>query len=131
MKKFLQQVVMSPAASDSGRRAPSVMVCAISLLAASLSRADTLPILALHYSADTGANIVGPSQYAARRDYVTDNLAGTRVRIQIPGLPERVNLVDFQIDANSDVLFALDVGVTLGNSYFDPADVIRYSSGGV
>jgi len=93
------------------------------------ARADSLPVLALHYGADTGANIVAPNQFAARNDYVTDDLAGTRLRKTLAGLPERANLADFQIDANGDVLFALDIGATLGGSYFDPADVIRFSGG--
>jgi len=94
------------------------------------ARADTLPVLALQYSADTGANILfAPNQFAARNDYVDDDLAGTRVRKTIAGLPERANLADFQIDANGDVLFALDIGATLSGSYFDPADVIRFSGG--
>src|SRR6185369_10000711 len=56
-------------------------------------------------------------------------LAGTRLRKTLAGLPERANLADFQIDANGDVLFALDIGATLSGSYFDPADVIRFSGG--
>ncbi|QBB70177.1 hypothetical protein ELE36_07265 [Pseudolysobacter antarcticus] len=91
--------------------------------------ADTLPILQLRYSADTGANIVAVGQYASRQDYVSDNLAGSRMRVQIPGLPERSNLADFQVDTNGDVLFALDIGVSLGGTYFYPADVIKYSGG--
>ena len=101
------------------------------LLLPVLALAQSPPISQLQYSADMGANIVGVGQYAARQDYVIDNLvAGNRTRVQIPGLPERSNLRDFQIDKNGDVLFALDVGVTLGGTYFDPADVIKYSGGG-
>lgn len=109
------------------------------LLAALLASQTLLPaagecaqlprITQLRYSADSGANIAGTGQYAARQDYVTDNLAGSRTRVQIPGLPERTNLRDFQIDNNGDVLFALDVGVTLGGAYFSSADVIKYSAG--
>lgn len=92
--------------------------------------ARTLPIVALRYSADTGANIVGPGQFAGRQDYVDDNLIGaSRVRVRIQGVPERANLRDFQIDSNGDVLFALDIGTTLGDTYFDSADVIRWSGG--
>ena len=94
-----------------------------------LSLAQTPAISQLQYSADKGANIVGAGQYAARQDYVIDDLAGNRSRAQIPGLPARANLRDFQIDTNGDVLFALDVGVTLNGIYFDPADVIKYSAG--
>jgi hypothetical protein len=82
------------------------------------------------YSADVGANIVDAGQFAARQDYVVDDLiATTRSRVQIPGLPERANLRDFQVDANGDLLFALDIGAILGGAYFSPADVIRYSGG--
>jgi hypothetical protein len=110
-------------------RLPALLITAGLMQAAAVS-ADSLPVIALRYSADTGANIVGAGQYAARQDYVNDDLAGTRTRVQIPSLPERANLADFQIDTNGEVLFALDVGVTLGGTYFDPADVIRYSGGG-
>ncbi len=99
------------------------------LFAVTPAMAQTPPIAQLQYSSNVGANIVGSGQYAARKDYVTDTLSGTRTRITIPGLPERANLRDFQIDANGDVLFALDIGVTLSGAYFDPADVIRYSAG--
>ncbi|MDR3388002.1 MAG: hypothetical protein P4L92_13220 [Rudaea sp.] len=103
---------------------------ALLVLVPALTLAQTPAISQLQYSADSGANIVGAGQYAARQDYVIDNLgAGSRSRVQIPGLPERVNLRDFQIDGNGDLLFALDVGVTLNGIYFDPADVIRYSAG--
>lgn len=112
---------------------PVSMTIASAVLAACVAfaapaQADS-PILSLYYSADTGANIVGAGQYAARQDYVSDNLAGSRARVQIPGLPERANLGDVQIDKNGDVLFTLDIGATLGATYFHPADVIRYSGG--
>ena len=106
-----------------------VLLIAAGLTTAPTASADSLPVLALQYSADTGANIVGAGQYAARQDYVNDDLVGTRTRVQIPGVPERANLADFQIDANGDVLFALDIGLTLGGTYFDAADVIKYSVG--
>lgn len=106
-----------------------LVACAALPVAAGAS-ASTLPVVQLMYSADIGANIVGAGQFAARQDYVVDDLiATTRSRVQIPGLPERANLRDFQVDANGDRLFALDIGVTLGGNYFDPADVIRYSGG--
>jgi len=99
-------------------------------LCAAVASARQVPIVKLQYSADTGANIVGAGQFAARQDYVVDDLiAASRARVQIPGLPERVNLLDFQIDANGDRLFALDIGVTLSGIYFGPADVIRYAGG--
>ena len=106
------------------------LVASSATLSAMVVQAQLPPISQLQYSADRGANIVGAGQYAARQDYVTDNLvSSSRVRVQIPGLPERTNLRDFQIDRNGDVLFALDIGVTLGSTYFDPADVIKYSGG--
>ena len=107
-----------------------VAIAAYLLLPVALAVAQSPAISQLQYSADTGANIVGPGQYAARQDYVVDNqVSGARTRVRIPGLPERANLRDFQIDSNGDVLFALDVGVTLGSTYFTPADVIKYSGG--
>lgn len=112
-----------------GARLRALLIAVGLTLAATVS-ADSLPVLALRYSADTGANIVGAGQYAARQDYVSDDLVGTRTRVPIPGVPERANLADFQIDANGDVLFALDIGVTFGGTYFHPADVIKYSGGG-
>jgi hypothetical protein len=108
---------------------PIAILSSVLLLCATAARGDTLPVLSLLYSADTGANIVGAGQYAARRDYVSDDLSGVRTRVQIAGLPENVNLADFQVDQNGDVLFALDIGVTLAGTYFDPADVIKYSGG--
>ena len=92
--------------------------------------AQTPAISHLQYSADRGANIVGSGQYAARQDYVTDDLGGNRTRVQIPALPERPNFRDLQIETNGDVLFATDVGFRLSGIYFDPADVIKYSAGG-
>lgn len=83
----------------------------------------------LLYSADTGANIVGAGQYAARKDYVVDDLAGHRSPVAIAGLPDTVDLRDFQVDSNGDLLFAIDVGATLGGTHFDPADVVVRSGG--
>jgi hypothetical protein len=99
------------------------------MLSAMPLQAQLPPIVQLQYSADSGANIVAAGQYAARQDYVIDNIlvSGNRARVQIPGLPQRANLRDFQIDKNGDVLFALDIGVTLGGTYYDPADVIKHS----
>jgi hypothetical protein len=108
----------------------SAIATALTFLPAAFAMAQSPAISQLQYSADTGANIVGVGQYAARQDYVIDNqVTNTRTRVQIPGLPENANLHDFQIDANGDVLFALDIGVTLSGIYFDPADVIKYSGG--
>ena len=87
------------------------------------------PVAQLLYSADVGANIVGAGQYAARKDYVIDTLAGPRVRVTVPGIPDTANLHDFHLDGNGDVLFALDVGATLGGTYFGPGDVIKLSGG--
>jgi hypothetical protein len=79
----------------------------------------------LQYSADIGANIIGPGVFAARKDYVDDDLVGTRLRTQIAGLPDTAILHDFHIETNGNVLFALDIGATLGGTYYSPADVIR------
>jgi hypothetical protein len=100
---------------------------AAALIALPVAAAAPLPLSDLKYSADIGANIVGPGQFAARRDYVLDNLAGARTRVTIAGLPDRANLRDFQLDANGDLLFCLDVGVTLGGTYFRTGDVIKYA----
>lgn len=99
------------------------------LVFAASAAAQSPPIAQLQYSADMGANIVGANSFAARRDYVVDDLAGNRGAVPIPGLPERVDLRDFHIDTNGDVLFCLDVGTTLDGIYFKPADVIRRSAG--
>jgi hypothetical protein len=105
------------------------MAAAAALFCALPVQADTLPVLSLLYSADSGANIVGTDQYAARQSYISDNLAGARSHVTISGVPERANLSDFQVDANDDVLFSLDIGATLGGTYFSAADVIKYSGG--
>jgi hypothetical protein len=111
-------------------RAARTLLAAGMLMACPMAaRSDSLPVVALLYSADSGANIVAANQFAARTDYVSDDLAGTRTRVSIPGLPQRANLADFQVDANGDVLFAVDIGVTLGGTYYFPADVIKYSGG--
>ena len=89
--------------------------------------ADAPAIAHLQYSADVGANIVGPASFAARKDFVDDDLAGTRLREQIAGLPDNVVLHDFHVESDGNILFALDIGATLGGTYYSPADVIRYS----
>ncbi|GAA0716583.1 hypothetical protein [Dokdonella soli] len=99
----------------------------IAILAAQGAGADAPLIAHLQYSADIGANIVGPGLFAARKDFVDDDLAGARQRMQIAGLPDNAVLHDFHIEGNGNILFALDIGVTLGGTYFDPADVIRFS----
>ncbi len=108
----------------------SCLVAVLGLaLFAPLAVAQSPPIFLLQYSADMGANIVGASRFAARRDYVVDTLVGNRSPVSIAGLPDRVDLKDFHIDPNGDVLFCLDIGATLGGIYFRPADVIRRSAG--
>jgi hypothetical protein len=52
---------------------------------AASASADSLPVIALQYSADTGANIVGASQYAARQDYVNDVVNASPVDIDLNG----------------------------------------------
>ena len=91
--------------------------------------AEVPAIARLQYAADIGANIVATNVFAARKDYVDDDLAGTRVRNTIAGLPDTDVLHDFQRERNGDLLFALDTGITLGGTYFSPADVIRWSGG--
>ena len=87
------------------------------------------PITQLQYSADIGANIVDVGRFAARRDYVIDDTLGTRLRVTIPGLPDRVNLTDFQIDTSNAVLFTVDSGVNLAGTYYRAGDVIGYANG--
>jgi hypothetical protein len=106
------------------------MMTPFAALALAAFAGQTPPIGELLYSADVGANIVGGGEYAARRDYVAD-AGGARSRVAIPGLPETVDLRDFQRDANGHLLFALDVGTTLGGVYFDPGDVVELADGGV
>lgn len=89
--------------------------------------ADPPNIARLQYSANIGANIVGPGQFAARRDFVDDDLSGSRTRVQITGLPDNVILRDFHVETNGNILFCLDIGVTLGGTHYAPADVIRFS----
>jgi len=93
---------------------------------ASSAYAGAPAIAGLNYSADIGANLVDTRTFVARRDYVSDNLSGTRVRKQIAGLPDTLILRDFHVEPNGDVLFCLDGGVLLGDTHFAPADVIRY-----
>lgn len=101
----------------------------LTLMLAGGASAQDPNIVQLQYSADVGANIVGASQFAARKDYVIDDLLGTRLRVSVPGLPDRINLNDFQIDAGNVLLFAVDGGVSLGGSYYRGGDVIAYSNG--
>ena len=79
----------------------------------------------LRYSADTGANIVDANTFAARWDFVDDDLVNPRQRRAITWLPETADLRDFHLDPNNDLLLTLDIGMTLGGIYFAPADVIR------
>ena len=95
---------------------------------ASISATAGAPaIAALNYSADIGANLIDANTFVARRDFVSDDLAGTRVRQAIAGLPDSVILHDFHIEPNADILFALDIGATLGGTYVRPGDVIRFN----
>ncbi len=68
---------------------------------------------------------MGPGLFAARRDFVDDDLAGSRTRVKISGLPENAILRDFHIETNGNIMFCLDIGVTPGGIYYAPADVIR------
>jgi hypothetical protein len=107
-------------------KARAIIAAAAGIFAASGAQADAPAIAALRYSANTGANIVGAGSFAARKDYVEDDLAGTRTRMQIPGLPDNANLADFHVEPNGDLLFAIDIGAKLGSTYFRPADVVRF-----
>jgi hypothetical protein len=98
-------------------------------LMAGAAFAQEPPVVQLQYSADMGANIVGVSQFAARRDYVIDDTLGTRLHVAIPGLPDTVNLNDFQIDTSNALLFTLDTGVSLGSTFYRAGDVIAYAGG--
>lgn len=120
--------MIRPCGSSSDNLRSLVAMLGLALLTP-LAMAQSPPIVQLQYSADMGANIVGASRFAARRDYVVDGLVGNRSALSIPGLPDRVDLTDFHIDPNGDVLFCLDVGTSLGGAYFTPADVIRRSAG--
>jgi len=111
------------------RRLPRLCLLGVGTFASCLTSfayAGAPAIAALDYSADIGANLIDASTFVARKDYVIDDLAGTRIRQQIPGLPDTVILRDFHVEANDDILFALDIGATLGGTYFRPADVIRF-----
>jgi len=94
---------------------------------ASAARAGAPDIAFLRYSADSGANLIDANTFVAREDYVEDDLSGKRSRMQVPGLPDNANLRDFHVEANGQVLFALDIGATLSGTYFAPADVIRFN----
>jgi hypothetical protein len=109
--------------ASSARIALMLMIASVT----SAARADQPNIAQLQYAASVGANLIDATTFVARRDFVADDLAGTRVRVQIAGLPDSVILRDLHVEANADVLFALDTGVTLAGTYFTPADVIRYN----
>ena len=120
---------MSTCATSSRRRAIAALLLAGATPLAAPA-APPVPVQ-LQYSADVGGNFAGPgvSGYASRRDYVIDTLEGVRVPVRIAGLPERVDLRDFQIDPDGAVLFALDAGSTLGGVYIDAGDVARFKNG--
>ena len=96
---------------------------------ASVHALDTPPTAQLQYSADIGANLLPANGYVARQEYVIDTLDGARQRAFVPGLAARANLLDFHIDPDGALLFALDVGATLGGTYFRPGDVVRRKNG--
>jgi hypothetical protein len=111
-------------------RNPTAAVLA--LMAALVVRdaaADAPAISRLQYAADIGANLIDATIYVARRDYVDDDLAGVRLRMQIAGLADTTILRDFHIEANGDVLFAIDTGATIAGTHYAPSDVIRLSGG--
>ena len=62
-------------------------IALLTLSLAGVASAQDPNILQLQYSADIGANIVGATQFAARKDYVTDDLLGTRLRVSVPAPP--------------------------------------------
>ncbi len=105
----------------------ATLLVLLTLTAARCAVADPPAITLLRYSADTGANIVDANTFAGRKDFVADDLAGTRARVQIAGLPDTVNLSDFYVEPNGNILFALDIGATLGGIHFSGSDVIRFS----
>lgn len=105
-------------------------IAAATLLAAHGAVAGPPAISLLRYSADTGANIVDANTFAARWDFVDDDLVSPRQRRAITWLPETADLHDFHIDPNEDLLFALDIGLTRGGTYFAPADVVRTTFNG-
>lgn len=112
-------------------RIPACLALAFGVAIAAHNATAGAPAIAhLRYSADTGANIVGATTFAARKDYVDDDLSGTRTRVQISGLPDTVILRDFHIEPNGDLLFALDTGTTLAGTDYQPADVIRFNGSG-
>jgi hypothetical protein len=104
-----------------------IALAAIAAGLAPLAGAGAPAIAALDYSADVGANLIDANTFVARQDFVFDNLSGTRLRQQIPGLPDNVILRDFHIEPNGNIVLALDIGVALGGIYYAPADAIRYS----
>jgi hypothetical protein len=110
-------------------RAAGMAAMLLAVLGPATVAAQSPPVSQLQYSADAGGNIVGASRYAARNDYVVDDTIGIRARAQIGGLGDRVNLRDFQIDGNGDLLFAIDTGVALGGTYFAMGDVILRHNG--
>ena len=107
----------------------ALVLFVLSSLVAQQAAADPPAIVGLGYAADIGANLIDANTFVARRDFVLDALGGGRLRVTIAGLPDTVILRDFHIenDAHGDYLFALDSGVTLGGTYFSPADVIRHN----
>jgi hypothetical protein len=111
------------------RRLGISAVLSLAALGPGLSVAQVPPVLQLQYSADAGGNIVGAARYAARNDYVIDDTAGIRARIPIAGLDDRVDLRDFQIDTNGDLLFTTDIGSRLGGTWFAAGDVIARRNG--
>ena len=120
---------MSTRAPSSRRHATAALLLAGAMPLAAPA-APPVPVQ-LQYSADVGGNFAGPgvTGYASRRDYVIDTLTGVRVPVRIAGLPERVDLRDFQIDPDGAVLFALDTGAKLGGLYFAAGDVVRFKNG--
>jgi len=98
------------------------------ILASRLAAADPPALAGIAYSADTGANLIDATTFVARKDFVLDALGAGRLRVQISGLPDSVNLRDFHLenDLHGDWLLALDIGVTLSGTYFRPGDVIRF-----
>jgi hypothetical protein len=115
------------------RRAPAAMIAAalfLSLgLASTLAMAQTPVVVELQYSADIGSSFIDAAHLVRRSDYVIDDTHGRRARVRIAGLPDTANLRDFQIDGSGVALFALDAGISVSGTYFDPADVVASDAG--
>jgi hypothetical protein len=79
------------------------------------------------YSPDVDAEIGGV--HVVDEDAVSDDLAGTVVRLPIPGLPREVDVDGYHVDDGGDVLFSLDTSAELGGVPVRPADVVRYAGG--